>query len=71
MFRGCDVPRLRSFVATAEQDHQYVSVLSEINPVPRTEIQPKIHDPVAHRFVVAEVTEPDPVEPDTYPGTRL
>jgi hypothetical protein len=71
LFRGGNIPSLRAFVPAAKQDDQNVSVLSEINPVSRAKIQPKFHNPFAHRPAVAEITKADPVEPDADSGARL
>jgi hypothetical protein len=52
---------LRSFVSTAKQDDQNVSLLPKIDPIPRPEIQPQFHDTLAYWFAVAEVAEANPI----------
>jgi hypothetical protein len=52
-----DVPPLSALVAAAQQDHHGIPLATEVNPVARTERNPKLVQALAHRAGVAKVAQ--------------
>src|ERR1039458_2471577 len=54
-----DVTFMRPLVAAAEQNHQRLALLPEINPVARPVIHPRLGHPFAHRLTVTKASTTD------------
>jgi hypothetical protein len=52
---GFDILTLGSFVTAGKENHEFVSVLTEVNPVSGTEINLKLHDVFADGFAITHI----------------
>jgi hypothetical protein len=60
-----DVPFLRRFIPSQEQQDNRLLIKSIIDAIARAVINLQFINPFADRTVLAEITQPDTVEPDT------
>src|SRR3954447_3617192 len=65
-----DVPRLRRFVAAAEQYDQHFVPAHEIEPVAGAEVEPELAHSFADQFDVSQMAECQPVDPRADPLAR-
>jgi hypothetical protein len=62
---------LRLFVAAAEQDDNNLASPGEIDPIPRTIVDPHFTDAFADWHDIARITERQAIDSDLYPHPRV